>query len=299
MECLSEIEYKATTDILSTEWYSGRFSDICKFSPLEKVSVRRKASRLLLTFFIFQLIIKNLREKKILKMRPVASHDLRTLITSNVTVSQPGAELWKKVMGITIENKIKLTKNHLTVLLLTKLRERDQGTNEVEHFVKMMKSRRVQTNLRRSIMKYKIEDATSNKIKAEDRFRRSFEFIKRKVGGNSQILDEFRKIMQSEVESVWEEGRVKNKSKISFLIQKWKKDNDRNVDKEWRDILISEEKLREKFEPPATDVPNFGDLELSEAESKALALPPKFTTYENIDIKKIDADIRREIEREV
>ena len=32
MECLSEIEYKATTDILSTEWYSGRFSDICKFS---------------------------------------------------------------------------------------------------------------------------------------------------------------------------------------------------------------------------------------------------------------------------
>ena len=57
---------------------------------------------------------------------------------------------------------------------------------------------------------------------------------------------------------------------------------------EWEGILISEEKLRAKFEDPKIEAPNYANIQLSEGEKKAAALGPKFTTYETITKHKID-----------
>ena len=68
-------------------------------------------------------------------MRPTAVHSITQLFTCNVTAS-PEVGLWKKIMKQTLNLKLKVTKSHSTVLLLSKLRQKNLGTNEIEQFMK-------------------------------------------------------------------------------------------------------------------------------------------------------------------
>ena len=56
-----------------------------------------------------------------------------------------------------------------------------------------------------------------------------------------------------------------------------------------RGILISDEALKERFEPPTLKPLNYGDVVLSEAEEKILNMPPKFTVYSRIDREAVAA----------
>ena len=48
--------------------------------------------------------------------------------------NKTNGEKLMKLMKNCIEDKIRITKRRLTVLLLEKLKYRNQGTNDVEHF---------------------------------------------------------------------------------------------------------------------------------------------------------------------
>ena len=149
-------------------------------------------------------------------MRPFASHILNVLsrqlpLTGYVTAPQQGSGLWKKLMSRCIQSKIKVTKCQLTVLLFEKLKCQNQGTNEIEHYVKKMKNNKTRSNIRRSILGHKIRDAYAEKVRAVNDFNRNFRYLERKIGWNFNIFIQFKDVMQSEIENIWEQGRQKNK----------------------------------------------------------------------------------------
>ena len=87
-----------------------------------------------------------------------ASHSI-ILLTSNVTASPREVEMWNKAMIETVNLKLKYTSGHSTVLLLSKLRKLNQGTNEIEFYIRNMRNNVLKTRVRRSILTHKINDA--------------------------------------------------------------------------------------------------------------------------------------------
>ena len=64
--------------------------------------------------------------------------------------------------------------------------------------------------------------------------------------------------------------------------EKWRSKRP-SVPGEYKGVLISTERLEEKFEDPGNNVLNYGDIELSEAKRKIMEKGPKFTTYRQIN----------------
>ena len=78
-------------------------------------------------------------------MRPSAVHAINK-ITYNVTPSYEGV-LWNKVFKECLEWKLRVTRLHANKILLSKLKHKDQGTNEVENFVKRVKNHDTKSKL--------------------------------------------------------------------------------------------------------------------------------------------------------
>ena len=94
-------------------------------------------------------------------MHPVTSHLLRNLITQTVTPLQTEVVKWKKILGNVIREKVICTKSKLRVLLLEKLKHKNIGTAQVEHFLKKEKNESLKVQLRRSMMSVKVKNAYS------------------------------------------------------------------------------------------------------------------------------------------
>ena len=78
--------------------------------------------------------------------------------------------------------------------------------------------------------------------------------------------------MNSECQREWTNLRNKSKNKISHLIQKWQGPEAKICD-EWRDIIISDDKLREQFETPDVNPTIDESITLSQSEKEILNLP--------------------------
>ena len=221
-------------------------------------------------------------------MRPTASHHIK-VITQNVTIF-PGklGTVWKKLMSNIVNLKLKFTKRRLTVLLLEKLRRKNQGTNEVENFVKNIGNNKMKKEMRRKIMGVKIEDARIEENEFRETFEKRFSYLKRKLGNMVEVVDRFKRILQEETVLLWEEKKKKMKKKISWLLRKWKNIGP-EVQEEYEGVLVSDEKLKEKYGETEVSVKVHGDVTLSEQELGVLKLHPKFTTRERIDEKKVQA----------
>ena len=131
-------------------------------------------------------------------------------------------------------------------MLLEKLKHKNVGTNQVEHFVKKVEDVKLRDHMRRAMMGCKIKNAYECEEKVKSKFDKSFKYVKRKVGQNMEFFVEYKKIMQGEAEYAWNEGREKNSRKATFLVKKWKKRQEPKVDSKWREVVISDEKLDEK-----------------------------------------------------
>ena len=179
----------------------------------------------------------------------------------------------------------------LKILLLEKLKHRNVGTNQVEHFVKKIEDVKLRDHMRRAMMGCKIKNAYECEETVKSKFDKSFEYVKRRFGQDMEFFDEYKKIMQGEAEYAWKEGREKIGRKATFLVSKWKKKPEPNVDSEWREVAISDEKLDEKYEAQPTKIPNPDNIPLSDNETKAMEIPPGWTTHEQITVTKINASI--------
>ena len=191
-----------------------------------------------------------------------------------------------------INLKIKFTKKHSTVLLLLKLRQHNQGTNEIESFVRNIQNLKTRKNMKRAIMKTKIQDARHEEMETRRKFKKELDYIKRKIGTNTEFYYRFNSLMQEEVEFNWREQKEKRRKKVKHLIKKWKNVRP-TVPETYRGVTISTEALEEIFdeeeehqERPALI---YGGVELTETEQNILKLGPKFTTYGRIDKVQMEA----------
>ena len=226
------------------------------------------------------------------KMRPRASHKIFLLTQSATNLPVRMGEMWKKIMTEAINLKIKFTQKHQTALLLKKLRRKNQGTNDIEYYIRNIKNISTKKRIRRSILSAKIQDACYSEQRAREKFKRKLEYLKRRIGQDRELYDSFNNIMQEEVEAVWKKGLEKGKKKISHLIEKWRSKRPK-VPGEYKGVLISTEELEKKFEDPGNEVLNYGDVELSDAEKKIMEKGPKFTTYGQIS--KVEMESASEV----
>ena len=199
--------------------------------------------------------------------------------------------MWKKLMKQCLDQKLKFTKHRLTALELMKLKQRNLGNNDVEHFVKgAADDEAVRDKLRRSVMKIRIDEAKRNEETARNKFERQLNYLQRRWGHNIQIMSQFRSVMQTEVELLWSKLRQDIKEKIEFLTKKWKKKDCTATVDEWEGIAISDKKLHERYDE-LENIPNENrnnnGIFLDENEKKILELPPNFRTLDRIDIKNV------------
>lgn len=73
--------------------------------------------------------------------------------------------MWNKVMKHCVNNKLKLTRNHSKVLFLSKLKNRNVSTNDVECFVQKLTNEKLRTGSRNALMQQKILDAIREREK--------------------------------------------------------------------------------------------------------------------------------------
>ena len=111
-------------------------------------------------------------------MRPSAVHAINK-ITYNVTPSYEGV-LWNKVFKECLEWKLRVTRLHANKIMLTKLKHKDQGTNEVENFVKRVKNHDTKSKIQKAILKHKISDAEKEEYKARRILNNKLSYINRR-----------------------------------------------------------------------------------------------------------------------
>ena len=219
-----------------------------------------------------------------------ASHTTTQIrqLTDNVSISPREVDVWNKTMFDVLNFKIQVQRSRLNVLQFMKLKSRNVGTRIIENYVKAVaRSEGQSRQLRRKLLNHNLGSAQSRENWWRRRFDARLEYLRRRWGGYNYILTQFYTLMQSEAVSVWREGWEKMMTKIKHLEGKYKPKRP-EPPSEWEGILISEEKLRAKFEDPKIEAPNYANIQLSEGEKKAAALGPKFTTYETITKHKIN-----------
>ena len=229
-----------------------------------------------------------------MKLDPAAYHNICSL-TTNVAVSRPEAETWKKCLLNTADEKIRVQKFQLTVNLLRKLQRAGVGVNSVEIFAKKNsgegtrreKRRRRMTQL---MMKAKVEDAEMELKWSKERLDSKMRKLERRWGHHQGVMTAFRSIVSKEAIRVWEQGKDKNAKKVDHLRRKWRSGLSRAVDQEWRGIKIGDRVLEEEMrneQEEARHPHKYGGVQTNADEDSILALPHKFTTFEKIQLDKI------------
>ena len=181
-----------------------------------------------------------------------------------------------------------MTKRVLTVNLLKTLKFKNIGTNEIEYH---LKNKRWDfhwiSRMRKSMLNVRLDHAYVELSKAKAVFSRQLSYLSRRWGHNTVITSHFKQIMQDEVDYFWQIGKTKNLEKIDHLKQKWRLDVQNRSKKSdvdmWRDIAISDKALTEALGVKEPEVAAYGEVELSDDEKEALKLPPKFTSFEQIN----------------
>ena len=97
--------------------------------------------------------------------------------------------------------------------------------------------------------------------------------------------------MNKECEREWAFVRDKHNKKIFHLIGKWQWVNNNDCEDKWKDILISDKVLMDKYGDTKVTPVVDEEVHLSESEKKVLSYPPKFTVFDKIDMSKVECSI--------
>ena len=231
-----------------------------------------------------------------MKLDAAAYHSIVNL-TLNVAVSPAEADVWKKCLLETADEKIKMQKCQLTLNLLRKLHKRGLGLNSVEFYAKKSSGEGPRRKLRRKrtvqlLMKGKLEDAVIMLERSKENLNRKLTRVERRWGHHRATMIAFREILSNIAVKVWEDGRDKNKRKIEHLEKKWRNNQGTEaVEGVWRGVKIGDKELEEEMTNEEVEAPKaphkYGGVTSNADEDALLALPHKFTTYESIQLDKI------------
>ena len=227
-----------------------------------------------------------------MKLDAATYHDIINL-TTNVAVSPAEAETWKKCLLATADEKMKLQRSQLTVNLLRKLQKRGLGVNEVEVFAKKSSGVGPRKEERRRrivqlLMKGKLEDAVLVLRWSKESFKRKLAKVDRRWGHERATMATFRTVLIRLAERVWKDGKDRNKKKLEHLERKWRNNLRPEVGGVWRGVKIGDAELEEEMAAEEAEaLHKYGGVETNADEDALLALPHKFTTFENIQMDKI------------
>ena len=110
-------------------------------------------------------------------MRRSTSHKLTFLLFQQRAISPSEAHVWSKISKMVFNLKIKMTKRVLTVILLSKLKRKKTGTNDVEHFCKTIKRKFAWNKMRNAMMSNKIIDAKYQENKARKLYKSKYDYL--------------------------------------------------------------------------------------------------------------------------
>lgn len=214
-----------------------------------------------------------------------ASHMIQEM-TSSLTICQEQKDLWNKIMGQTLKLKMKLTQKHLTTLFLKKMKQNCLNTPGIAKYLKFeVREDDQRPKIRRKLLSFKIGNATSEENFARKAFMKKMDYLKKRWGHNTIIMTQFLNFMQAKVSEVWDQGREKIRRKINFLRNRDRGEKEA-VPEELEGILISDEKLTERFEAPVIQ-PLTGGQAVTRGEEKAISLNPKETVRERVTRDKM------------
>ena len=96
--------------------------------------------------------------------------------------------------------------------------------------------------------------------------------------------------MKQELESVWTNGKLKNREKIRTLVNRY---IPREGLEKMRGIGFTDDDLEEFNEETECDPTVYGNVELSENEKHAMRMHPNYMMYDKIDEVKVEVEIEK------
>jgi len=161
-------------------------------------------------------------------MRPVACYIISMLTVTHCTEPNQSGML-KNLLKKVVNLKIVMTQKKLTTILLERLIRAEIGTNEVEQCSRriqegggrMMEERKREMKRKQFVvreMNVKLKDAKVEKIKAENKAKKTEDYMKRRILQWPQLLQGVLKVMQEEVTLTWDDGKKKMIEKIGHRL---------------------------------------------------------------------------------
>ena len=200
-----------------------------------------------------------------------------------------------RAMLDTGKKHMKLTRRQISLNTLERLMKKQLGTEDVERMsekvVKQGKKRDVA--FINFVMRRRKQDAEDKTNKARTEWLNSLRYLASLL--SPALMEEYTKFLKTLVESVWEAGRSKMKSKIVRLEERyhpWKKP----VQPRFNEIKISDAELEPMEEQEQqVIVPIYGGVTVPREVDKVLKLPPKFALYPKVDMKMVEMEVERGI----
>ena len=203
-----------------------------------------------------------------------------------------------RAMHNLLTSSIKLSKNVATVNFLRKLQRLGVGTNDIETNLRRLQSRLVRKTLDRRVanlsMRMKIIDAEMCvKHARRDFYNKKTEYFQR-VKRNSFVDNEFYDLMDSECTVLWKQRNNANKEKISWLVQKWRRNNGiPATETDVRGVKYRDEDLKIPVSDKNPETVEYGNVETTENMSEILKINPNMMTYEKVESEKIEMEIEK------
>ena len=242
-------------------------------------------------------------------MRPTASHAIQTL-TEDLLISPAERSMWTKIMKMTANLKLKVTRKTSKALFLQKLRSKGVGVNEVEEYSRKEVRRgggkeaareRGRKEVVKVLMKEKVRSAKEELEVTKAGLIKKEDYLRRRWGHHTAVMASYRNIVQEEVREEWRRCRDKHKVKVEHLVGKWGRT--RRVERlEERRVEVlqgirhTDRDLRRRAEEQGRGVEVvqeplvYGDVRPTSEEAAVLSLPPKFTTYAPITEEEMEVE---------
>ena len=259
-----------------------------------KINLFKNFPMLLFNILILNwLVIFSSASQKSIKQISTMSSETFAQIRS-LSLNLPDPVRADRAMHNLLCTNIKLARRVQTKNVLMSILKLNIGTNDVERFAFVVSKQNVKkvrnVNLINYTMKTKVCDAEFDEKNTRKEFiRKSIEYGRLTIRG-SVFDEEFRRLMKIEVEKVWNEGKMKNKQKIQYLMSKYGPDKQSD---DIRDVAYSDAKLETCVVSSDIDVGLYGDVNLNEIEKTALKMNPRFMTYPKIDEIEVEVEIEK------
>ena len=197
-------------------------------------------------------------------------------------------EAMKRIMQITN----KRTHSLYVLDLLKTLKKRGIGTNAMEQLIgKLCYGGAGRTVILEIVLKNRIrttyKELRRDRYRAEKTWREEDDLLI-----HEGVLDGFLVIWAKEKERWRKILKEQRKRKVEWLVKKYRKKE--NLPDEYKGYSFKDTYLGEEFDNETVE---YGGVEISEVEKEALKIHPKHTTYEEVDVMKLMAEVERSYTR--